>query len=135
MLLMHANAREDIDEAFAGDIVAIAGLKETTTGDTLCDPQHPIILERMEFPDPVIELSVEPKTKADQEKMGIALNRLAAEDPSFRVSTDHESGQRSEERRVGKACVSTCRSRGSQYAEKKKTKKNTTANTTKTNNK
>src|SRR3546814_8456485 len=93
MLLMHANAREDIDEAFAGDIVAIAGLKETTTGDTLCDPQHPIILERMEFPDPVIELSVEPKTKADQEKMGIALNRLAAEDPSFRVSTNHESGQ------------------------------------------
>ncbi|MCM8730842.1 elongation factor G [Hephaestia sp. GCM10023244] len=93
MLLMHANAREDIDEAFAGDIVAIAGLKETTTGDTLCDAQHPIILERMEFPDPVIELSVEPKTKADQERMGIALNRLAAEDPSFRVSSDQESGQ------------------------------------------
>jgi elongation factor G len=93
MLLMHANSREDIDEAFAGDIVAIAGLKETTTGDTLCAPSAPIILERMEFPDPVIELSVEPKTKADQEKMGIALNRLAAEDPSFRVSTDHESGQ------------------------------------------
>jgi elongation factor G len=93
MLLMHANSREDIDEAFAGDIVALAGLKETTTGDTLCDPAKPIILERMEFPDPVIELSVEPKTKADQEKMGIALSRLAAEDPSFRVSTDHESGQ------------------------------------------
>ncbi|MBS0478083.1 MAG: elongation factor G, partial [Proteobacteria bacterium] len=93
MLLMHANSREDIEEARAGDIVAIAGLKETTTGDTLCDPNHPIILERMEFPDPVIELSVEPKTKADQEKMGIALTRLAAEDPSFRVSTDHESGQ------------------------------------------
>ena len=93
MLLMHANSREDIDEARAGDIVAIAGLKETTTGDTLCDPAHPIILERMEFPEPVIELSVEPKTKVDQEKMGIALNRLAAEDPSFRVSTDHESGQ------------------------------------------
>ena len=93
MLLMHANSREDIDEAYAGDIVAIAGLKETTTGDTLCDPAKPIILERMEFPEPVIELSVEPKTKADQEKMGIALNRLAAEDPSFRVSTDHESGQ------------------------------------------
>lgn len=93
MLLMHANSREDIEEARAGDIVAIAGLKETTTGDTLCDPAAPIILERMEFPDPVIELSVEPKTKADQEKMGIALNRLAAEDPSFRVSTDHESGQ------------------------------------------
>jgi elongation factor G len=93
MLLMHANSREDIDEAFAGDIVALAGLKETTTGDTLCAKNAPIILERMEFPDPVIELSVEPKTKADQERMGIALNRLAAEDPSFRVSTDHESGQ------------------------------------------
>jgi elongation factor G len=93
MLLMHSNNREDIDEAFAGDIVAIAGLKETTTGDTLCDPLKPIVLERMEFPEPVIELSVEPKTKADQEKMGIALSRLAAEDPSFRVSTDHESGQ------------------------------------------
>ncbi|MGV2495721.1 elongation factor G [Pelagerythrobacter aerophilus] len=93
MLLMHSNNREDIEEAFAGDIVAIAGLKETTTGDTLCDAAKPIILERMEFPDPVIELSVEPKTKADQEKMGVALNRLAAEDPSFRVSTDHESGQ------------------------------------------
>jgi elongation factor G len=93
MLLMHANSREDIDEAFAGDIVALAGMKETTTGDTLCAEKQPIILERMEFPEPVIELSVEPKTKADQEKMGIALNRLAAEDPSFRVSTDHESGQ------------------------------------------
>nr|WP_294850616.1 elongation factor G [uncultured Sphingomonas sp.] len=93
MLLMHANSREDIEEASAGDIVAIAGLKETTTGDTLCAERAPIILERMEFPEPVIELSVEPKTKADQEKMGIALNRLAAEDPSFRVSTDHESGQ------------------------------------------
>jgi elongation factor G len=93
MLLMHSNNREDITEAFAGDIVALAGLKETTTGDTLCAKNAPIILERMEFPDPVIELSVEPKTKADQEKMGIALSRLAAEDPSFRVSTDHESGQ------------------------------------------
>jgi len=93
MLLMHSNNREDIDEAFAGDIVALAGLKETTTGDTLCDSAKPIVLERMEFPEPVIELSVEPKTKADQEKMGVALNRLAAEDPSFRVSTDHESGQ------------------------------------------
>ena len=93
MLLMHANNREDIDVAYAGDIVAIAGLKETTTGDTLCDPNKPIILERMEFPDPVIEVAVEPKTKADQEKMGLALNRLAAEDPSFRVTTDHESGQ------------------------------------------
>ena len=93
MLLMHSNNREDIDTAYAGDIVALAGLKETTTGDTLCAERAPIILERMEFPDPVIELSVEPKTKADQEKMGIALNRLSAEDPSFRVSTDHESGQ------------------------------------------
>jgi elongation factor G len=93
MLLMHSNNREDIDEAHAGDIVALAGLKETTTGDTLCSEKAPIILERMEFPDPVIELSVEPKTKADQEKMGVALNRLSAEDPSFRVSTDHESGQ------------------------------------------
>ncbi|OYZ09057.1 MAG: elongation factor G [Novosphingobium sp. 28-62-57] len=93
MLLMHSNNREDIDAAYAGDIVALAGLKETTTGDTLCSEKQPIILERMEFPEPVIELSVEPKTKADQEKMGIALNRLSAEDPSFRVSTDHESGQ------------------------------------------
>ncbi len=93
MLLMHANSREDIQEAFAGDIVALAGLKDTTTGDTLCAMNAPIILERMEFPEPVIELSVEPKTKADQEKMGVALNRLAREDPSFRVSTDHESGQ------------------------------------------
>ncbi|PEQ11959.1 translation elongation factor G [Novosphingobium sp. PC22D] len=93
MLLMHSNNREDIDTAYAGDIVAVAGLKETTTGDTLCAEKAPIILERMEFPDPVIELSVEPKTKADQEKMGVALSRLAAEDPSFRVSTDHESGQ------------------------------------------
>jgi elongation factor G len=93
ILEMHANDRKDIDEAFAGDIVALAGMKETTTGDTLCAEKSPIVLERMEFPEPVIELSVEPKTKADQEKMGIALNRLSAEDPSFRVSTDHESGQ------------------------------------------
>jgi len=93
ILEMHANDRKDIDEAYAGDIVALAGMKETTTGDTLCVEKTPIILERMEFPEPVIELSVEPKTKADQEKMGIALNRLSAEDPSFRVSTDHESGQ------------------------------------------
>jgi elongation factor G len=93
MLEMHANERKDVDEAFAGDIIALAGMKETTTGDTLCAANAPIILERMEFPEPVIELSVEPKTKADQEKMGIALNRLSAEDPSFRVSTDHESGQ------------------------------------------
>jgi len=93
MLLMHANSREDIQEAYAGDIVALAGLKDTTTGDTLCAINAPIILERMEFPDPVIEVAVEPKTKADQEKMGVALNRLAREDPSFRVTSDHESGQ------------------------------------------
>jgi len=93
MLLMHANDREDIQIAYAGDIVALAGLKDTTTGETLCATNAPIILERMEFPDPVIEVAVEPKTKADQEKMGIALNRLAREDPSFRVTTDHESGQ------------------------------------------
>lgn len=93
MLEMHSNSREDIKEARAGDIVAIAGLKETTTGDTLTDPASQVILERMEFPDPVIEVAVEPKTKADQEKMGVALSRLAAEDPSFRVSSDEESGQ------------------------------------------
>ena len=93
MLLMHANSREDIKEAFAGDIVAFASLKTTTTGDTLCDSQQPVILEKMEFPDPVIELAIEPKSKADQEKMGMALQRLAQEDPSFRVSTDQESGQ------------------------------------------
>jgi elongation factor G len=93
ILEMHANDRKDIEEAFAGDIVALAGMKETTTGDTLCAERAPIVLERMEFPEPVIELSVEPKTKADQEKMGVALHRLSAEDPSFRVSTDHESGQ------------------------------------------
>jgi elongation factor G len=93
MLQMHANHREDIKEARAGDIVALAGLKNTTTGDTLCDPANPVILERMEFPDPVIEIAVEPKTKGDQEKMGQALARLATEDPSFRVAVDHESGQ------------------------------------------
>src|ERR1700675_1622894 len=93
MLLMHANDRQDIKEAFAGDIVALAGLKEARTGDTLCDMQKPVILEKMEFPDPVIEIAVEPKTKGDQEKLGVALSRLAAEDPSFRVSTDPESGQ------------------------------------------
>ncbi|MBI1986176.1 MAG: elongation factor G [Rhodospirillales bacterium] len=93
MLLMHANAREDVKEARAGDIVALAGLKDTTTGDTLCDPNNQVILERMEFPEPVIEIAVEPKTQSDQEKMGTALNRLAAEDPSFRVSADPESGQ------------------------------------------
>ena len=93
MLLMHANNREDIKEAFAGDIVALAGLKETRTGDTLCDPQKPVILEKMEFPDPVIEIAIEPKSKADQEKLGVALAKLVAEDPSFRVTTDQESGQ------------------------------------------
>ena len=93
MLQMHANSREDVKEAFAGNIVAIVGLKGTSTGDTLCDPAKPVVLERMTFPDPVIEVAVEPKTKADQEKMGQALARLAAEDPSFRVTTDPESGQ------------------------------------------
>jgi elongation factor G len=93
MLQMHSNDRVDIKEAFAGDIVAIAGLKETTTGDTLCDNLNQVILERMEFPDPVISIAIEPKTKGDQEKMGLALNRLAAEDPSFRVRSDEESGQ------------------------------------------
>ncbi len=93
MLLMHANHREDVKEARTGDIVAIAGLKNTTTGETLCDPAHPVILERMEFPEPVIEIAVEPKTKSDQEKMGVALSRLAQEDPSFRVASDIESGQ------------------------------------------
>ena len=93
MLEMHANSREDVKEARAGDIVALAGLKTTTTGDTLCANNSLVILERMEFPDPVIEVAVEPKSKADQEKMGLALNRLAAEDPSFRVSSDEESGQ------------------------------------------
>ncbi len=93
MLLMHANHREDIKEAFTGDIVALAGLKDVTTGDTLCDPAKPVILERMEFPEPVIEVAVEPKTKGDQEKLGVALHRLAQEDPSFRVSVDHELGQ------------------------------------------
>ena len=93
MLEMHSNSREDIKEARAGDIVALVGLKDTTTGDTLCGDDNQIILERMEFPEPVIEVAVEPKTKADQEKMGLALSRLAKEDPSFRVSSDNESGQ------------------------------------------
>jgi elongation factor G len=93
MVLMHANNREEIAEAHAGDIVALVGLKESRTGDTLCDPSKPVILEKMEFPDPVIEMKVEPKTKADQEKMAVALYKLAAEDPSFRVSTDSESGE------------------------------------------
>ncbi|RMH49686.1 MAG: elongation factor G, partial [Alphaproteobacteria bacterium] len=93
MMMMHSNNREEIEEAYAGDIIALAGLKETTTGDTLCDPKDPVVLETMTFPDPVIEIAVEPKTKADQEKMAAALARLAAEDPSFRVETDLESGQ------------------------------------------
>jgi elongation factor G len=93
MLLMHANNREDIKEAYAGDIVALAGLKEARTGDTLCDAKNSVILEKMEFPDPVIEIAIEPKSKADQEKLGVALAKLATEDPSFRVSTDQESGQ------------------------------------------
>ncbi|MFN8694586.1 MAG: elongation factor G, partial [Holosporales bacterium] len=93
ILTMHANNREDVKEAFAGDIVALAGLKNSTTGDTLCDPKFPIILERMIFPEPVIEVAVEPKTKADQEKMSNALHRLASEDPSFRVAVNHETGQ------------------------------------------
>jgi elongation factor G len=93
MLLMHANNREDIKEAYAGDIVALAGLKDVRTGDTLCDSQKQVILEKMEFPDPVIEIAIEPKSKADQEKLGVALAKLVAEDPSFRVTTDQESGQ------------------------------------------
>lgn len=93
MVLMHANTREEIKQARAGDIVALGGLKETTTGDTLCDSIKQVILEKMEFPEPVIEVAVEPKTKADQEKMGMALNRLAQEDPSFRVASDPETGQ------------------------------------------
>src|SRR5260221_267293 len=95
MLLMHANNREDIKEAYAGDIVALAGLKDTRTGDTLCDPQHEAILEKMEFPEPVIEIAIEPKSKADQEKLGVALAKLVAEDPSFRGPTAQESGQTS----------------------------------------
>ena len=93
MLLMHANNREDVKEARAGDIIALAGLKSVTTGDTLCSPEHPVILERMDFPEPVIELAIEPKSKADQEKLGQALGRLVQEDPTFRVSTDAETGQ------------------------------------------
>ncbi len=93
MLLMHANNREEISEAYAGDIVALVGLKDTRTGDTLCDPQKAVILEKMEFPEPVIEMKVEPKTKNDQEKMALALIKLASEDPSFRVTTDSESGE------------------------------------------
>ena len=90
---MHANHREDIDEVYAGDIGAVVGLKDTFTGDTLCDPDHPIVLESINFPEPVISVAIEPKTKADQDKMGIALGRLAEEDPTFRVRTDEETGQ------------------------------------------
>ena len=93
MLLMHSNDKEEISEAFAGDIVALVGMKDSTTGDTLCDPNKPVVLERMEFPEPVIEISIEPNSKGDQEKMGMALSRLAKEDPSFRVKSDEESGQ------------------------------------------
>ena len=93
LMRMHADSREDVDVVRAGDIAAAVGVKEVYTGDTLCDPDEPVVLTKMEFPEPVIRIAVEPKTKADQEKMGIALNRLAAEDPSFRVSTDPESGQ------------------------------------------
>ncbi|WP_032112440.1 elongation factor G [Candidatus Paracaedibacter symbiosus] len=93
MLLMHANSREDIPNAYAGDIIAFCGLKETTTGDTLCEPTKPVILEKIIFPEPVIEVAIEPKTKADQERMGLALSRFAREDPSFRVTTDPETGQ------------------------------------------
>ena len=90
---MHANHREDKDGVFAGDIVAAVGLKNTATGDTLCDPNHPIVLERMEFPEPVISVAIEPKTKVDQDKLGEALNRLSDEDPTFQVRTDEETGQ------------------------------------------
>ena len=93
MMMMHSNDRTEIDEAFAGDIIALAGLKNTTTGDTICAQNDPVVLETMTFPDPVIEIAIEPKTKADQEKMSQGLQRLAAEDPSFRVETDMESGQ------------------------------------------
>jgi elongation factor G len=93
LLRMHSNNREDVDEFYAGEIGAVVGLKDTLTGDTICDPERPVILERMEFPEPVISVAVEPKTKADQEKMALALQKLAEEDPSFRVATDEESGQ------------------------------------------
>ena len=93
ILQMHANHREDIDCVYAGDIAAAVGLKNTTTGDTLCDEKHPIILESMKFPDPVIRVAIEPKTKAGQEKMGIALQKLAEEDPTFKCYTDEETGQ------------------------------------------
>jgi len=93
LLKMHANKREEIDEIYAGDICATVGLKYTITGDTLCDPENPVVLESMEFPDPVISMAIEPKTKADQDKLSIALNKLAMEDPSFKVKIDEETGQ------------------------------------------
>src|SRR5262249_28299737 len=93
LLQMHANHREDIDHIYAGDICAVVGLKNSFTGDTLCDPDHPVLLESIVFPRPVIEIAIEPKTRADQDKMGIALGRLAEEDPTFRVRTDEETGQ------------------------------------------
>ena len=99
---MHANHREEIDEVFAGDIAAAVGLKDTFTGDTLADPDQPVILESMTFPEPVIEVKIEPKTKADQDKLGIALQRLAEEDPTFRVKTDRGDG-RDAHRRDGRA--------------------------------
>ena len=111
MLLMHANNREDIKEAYAGDIVALAGLKEVRTGDTLCDPQKPVILEKMEFPDPVIEIAIEPKSKADQEKLGVALAKLVAEDPSFRVTPTRSPARPSS--RAWASCISTSRSTSS----------------------
>ena len=111
MLLMHANNREDIKEAYAGDIVALAGLKEVRTGDTLCDAQKQVILEKMEFPDPVIEIAIEPKSKADQEKLGVALAKLVAEDPSFRVTPTRSRARPSS--RGWASCISTSRSTSS----------------------
>src|SRR5690606_14808138 len=93
ILFMHANAREDVDVVRAGDIAAAVGLKDVKTGDTLCDPEHPIVLEQMDFPEPVIRIAIEPKTKADNDKLGGGLQKLAEEDPTFKVSTDHETGQ------------------------------------------
>jgi len=110
MMMMHSNDREEINEAFAGDIIALGGLKNTTTGDTICAVNDPVVLETMTFPEPVIEIAVEPKTKGDQEKMGIALQRLSAEDPSFRVETDLES--RPHEARVQSRSQHRCASGG-----------------------
>ena len=93
LVKMHSNKREDVKEVYAGDIAAAVGLKATITGDTICDPEKPIVLESMDFPEPVISIAIEPKTKADQEKLGVALQKLAIEDPSFRVKTDEETGQ------------------------------------------